>query len=92
MDHLSKMFAEVLSKLIEEGWYPPIYYAAIGANGSVICGQFDANDQYGLESTTTAEHIVGQGLNLPMNIMFSYEEGEAVRVSIENPDEPIVYH
>ena len=49
MDPLVKMISEALEKLLEDEWEPPFYFAAISANGSFLCGQYDANDQGGLE-------------------------------------------
>jgi hypothetical protein len=86
------MISEALEKLLEDEWEPPFYFAAISANGSFLCGQYDANDQGGLEAKTVAEHIEDDAFMLPINMMITDGQGEAVRLSIQNPGEPVVYH
>jgi hypothetical protein len=92
MDPITEMIVDALKKLQADGWDLPIYFAAIAANGSMICGRFDANDEGGVETTTIAEHFEDDGLRVPINMMLTNGEGEAVRLSIQNQGEPMVYH
>jgi len=92
MDPIVKMISEALKKILEDGGEPPFYFAAISANGSFLCGRYDANDQGGLDAKTVAEHFEDDVLMLPINMMITDDQGNAMRLSIQTPGEPVVYH
>ena len=92
MDPIQKMIVDALKKLGEDRWETPIFFVAVAANGSMVYGRYDATDEGRLEATMLAEHIEDEGLMVPINMMMSNAEGEAVRLSIQKSDGPIVYH
>ena len=92
MDPIQQMIVDALKKLGDEGWETPIFFVAVAANGSMVYGRYDATDEGGLEATMLAEHIEDEALLLPINLMMSNAEGEAVRLSIQKAEGPIVYH
>jgi hypothetical protein len=92
MDPLTNMITEALKRLLEDGWEPPFFFTSISANGSFLCGRYDDDGQGGLEATTVAEHFEDDAFILPINMMMTNDQGEAVRLSIQKPGEPIVYH
>jgi hypothetical protein len=92
MDPIQHMIVDALEKLGAAGWEAPIFFVAVAANGSMVYGRYDATDAGGLEATLLAEHIEDAALMLPINMMMSNTEGEAIRLSINKPDDPIVYH
>jgi hypothetical protein len=86
MNPITEMLVDALKRLQADGWDLPIYFTAIAANGSVLCGRYDANDEGGVEARMIAEHFEDNGFRMPINMMLSNVKGEAVRLSIQNPD------
>jgi hypothetical protein len=76
-----KEMAVVLQELLDRGFRPPIYFAAIAVNGSMIGGEYTADDgEEGLACNVLAQHVRGQIFNTPINTMFVDGHGAAARV------------
>ncbi len=69
-----------LRALVAAGWEPPFYWAAIGANGSIMGGEYQLGPDDMLIAEVTTRHIVGTGLAVPVNVMFTDTTGRATNV------------
>jgi hypothetical protein len=77
--------AEAIESMLADGFELPIYFAAIGRNGSMVCGQY-TQAEVGLKAEFLAERIQDEGLETPMHIMFVDSRGEVGKVSFTRPD------
>ncbi len=77
-------FAEAVRSLLTKGFEPPLYWAAIGANGSIVAGEYQAGPDGTLLAEVTAEHIVGGTLKTPINFMFTDPNGQAANMVMGN--------
>lgn len=73
----------VLGGLLEQGAEPPIYLAAVAANGSMMFAHYrDNGHPEHLETEVLAQHIDAPGFALPVNLMFTTTTGDAYRVVV----------
>jgi hypothetical protein len=92
MESLTELFVDAINTRLADGWHLPIFFSAIAANGSVLSGRYEENAEGRVETKIVAEHFENDVFILPINMMLTNVEGEAVRLSIQNPGEPVVYH
>jgi|SRR5262245_13986884 len=85
MDRLTAAVAEFLQRAIAEDFQFPCYMAAVAVNGSVIVTRW-APDGTNFEPEFIAEHIEGDGLALPINVMLTDSTGHAAHMLIEKPE------
>jgi len=85
MDKLTAAIAEFLQRAIAEDFQFPCYMAAIAINGSVIVTRW-APDGTNFEPEFIAEHIEGDGLALPINVMLTDSTGQAAQMLIEKAE------
>ena len=88
-----EVIAEILKKLQDEGFVLPYSFVTIGVNGALIAGVFsEAASGDGLDCTFTAEHLPDErGFLMPVNMMFVDARGEAARVVLKGPEQPLVF-
>jgi len=81
----AQSLARILDALLERGYQPPIHFAAMGVNGSLIAALFHraANENH-FSTTCTAQYFVDESFALPINMLFVDSRGEAVRVLVES--------
>lgn len=84
--------AEVLEKLLAAGFQPPLHFAAIAKNGSVLAGRYDAVADGSLDATMLAQALVEDMFLVPVNMMFVDHRGEVARVVLSADREPLVFH
>lgn len=84
MKGLTEYFAEALGAMLQNGFELPIHVAVVAVNGSMMFATYSDSGGDTLDCDVTANHIVGPGLTLPINVMFVDSRGEAARVIIEN--------
>ncbi len=80
---------EALQQLLESGFELPIYIVVVGANGSLVLGQYpqssvSADEELDIEILSSRERP--EGYVLPINIIFVDSQGEAARLFIQTPD------
>lgn len=91
---VAKRVSEAFSELLEQRkWKCPFYAMAIGANGSMIGCRYDlVEGGEGISSEVLAEWChQSHAFTLPINIIFTNSEGEAVRVLIRGPGESLEF-
>jgi hypothetical protein len=81
-DPLTRAMGEMLGDCLDHGFVPPLYVSCVAVNGSVYVARFTEEGSRGLEAEPWAEHFVGEGLMLPINVMISDTRGEAARMVI----------
>jgi hypothetical protein len=70
--------AASVQQLLDRGFEIPIYFAALGTNGSVFAGTFlPSPDGHGLDCQITIQPDSDEGLTAPVNIMYVDRKGEA---------------
>lgn len=77
---LHTLFVETLNGALERGLVFPLYMAAVARNGSTIVARFPAAGQ---EAEFLAEHIEGQGLDLPIKMMVTDTSAQALLVVMD---------
>jgi hypothetical protein len=83
-NELTLQMGEVLETLIDRGFVPPIYVAALSHNGSALCFVYDASPSgAGLEASVLCHHFAGRMMAMPINVMFVDKRGEATRVVLK---------
>jgi hypothetical protein len=81
--NLKQHITAIFQKLLEQGFHLPIHVAVLAVNGSVFAGAFTGN-----AFEPSAQHSVGGGFTLPINIMLvDSETGDAARVVLRNFDQ-----
>ncbi len=85
MDKLTAAIAEFLQRAIAEDFQFPFYMAAVAVNGSVIVTKW-APVGINFEPQFIAEHLEGDDLALPINVMLTDSTGQAARMLIEKPE------
>ena len=90
MNLKNRDFARILEKLVESDFKPPFRFCWVGLNGSVIAGTYRP-DPSGFAVETTVRHVVGTGLELPVNALLVDADGVAahVRIGISGEVEPV---
>ena len=84
MTDLSKAIGEALGRCLEQGMALPFVATCVSANGSVMAVRYDAAaDKHGFSPTPLASHTEVRGYALPVNIMITDRDGEALRLTIE---------
>jgi hypothetical protein len=58
---------DLLENCLDNGFEPPLYLIAIGANGSIIVARYTIEDD-GLKLAVLTEHVERDGFHVPMNI------------------------
>ena len=90
-DEAMKHFAEILRICRERGMKLPFIICAASSNGTVFCMRFNGP---GGEPDVLAQHDEPGGFKSPINWMVLDQNGEAVRVTIdeERARETVVFH
>lgn len=90
---MSLDFAEVLGEFLSElithhNYQPPIFLAAIGANGCLFYTRYISRDDGGFNCEILAQHNEGPGLQCPINLLFlETGTGRLARVTVENENQ-----
>ena len=88
-DEFTPQLAQLFRDVLDQGFLPPLYMAAVSANGSAIVYQCDAlKTAPGLEATPLCEHITESVLAYPINVMIVDQTGRAVHVAIDREPAP----
>ena len=88
-----EVIAEILEKLQGEGFVLPYSFVAIGVNGALMAGVFaKAASGDDLDCTFSARHLPDErGVLMPVNMMFVDARGEAARVVLTGPEQPLAF-
>lgn len=87
---LQKSFSEILTTLIERGFVPPMYMAALANNGeAMVCEIVPEGGHLG--TRMLCQHSPLGFMALPINIMYVDQRGEAARVMIGEAGAPPRY-
>lgn len=92
MDLLSEKLSEILETLINKGFTPPLYCAAISTNGSIMTFQYEFAQDGTLDMKLISSHSPEGQFTIPVNIMFVDKKGDAARVIIEKSGEYQILH
>ncbi len=81
IEDLIEQIAPAIEKLItEQGFEVPLYLASIAANGSIVALHYRWTDptqpEEGLDADLVADHTVGPGFQVPINMIFVDATGE----------------
>jgi hypothetical protein len=91
MERLTQWFAEALEHLLALGFKPPIRLAAVAVNGSVIVVSYDCSTGGRMDCQFLAEYSQAEGFQLPINMMYVDQRGEAARFLIaKSEDRPML--
>jgi hypothetical protein len=83
-DPLAEEMAQLLRDVLDQGFLPPLAVATVAANGSVIVFRYEAPDNApGLTATVLCEHLTGDVMALPINLMIVDQTGRAAHVVID---------
>lgn len=82
----SEYGAEILRTLLDKGFQLPIYWVAVGINGSILAAQYEASGDKDLTCNFLIEHCPSGTVQFPINMMFVDSQGQAARVLIKGPD------
>ncbi len=83
MDDLASATGEILDACMNRGMELPFVMVAVAANSSIYAHRYEEDETGdGLDVVPLAEHIVGPGFQLPINMMLVDATGEAVRIVI----------
>jgi hypothetical protein len=74
-----ELFAGLFEAELRRGRRPPLHFAAIGVNGAMVFGRFDPESGVAI----LADHSPAEGFQVPVNLIFVDNEGEADRVRLE---------
>ncbi len=88
-----QLFDTLVDMLLEHGFEPPFYFAAIAINGSMILGSYkpiEGSDD--LDCEFIAWHCPDGSFTAPLNIMFVDRNGEAARAVLHPSGEPEIIH
>jgi hypothetical protein len=77
---LSRDFGEMLAHLMEAGFKPPLHWAAIARNGSMMAGRYEVTERGDLDCEIVFSDEADMAV--PVNLMFVDCRGEAARVVI----------
>lgn len=87
MDFIAQRMKEVLWDLAEAGFKFPIQFVTVGLNGAVLCGAYNLNEEGLAIPTFTAQHLPGERMTLPINIMFIDAKGQAAHFSVTRAEQ-----
>ena len=79
---LTESFADMYTKLLSNGFEPPICVAVISLNGCTLTMRLDA-DGSGFSLTFLSEYMVEPEMQPPFNLMCVDSRGEVARVVFE---------
>ena len=83
-----QQLAAILTACMERGFAPPLYVCAVSVNGAVIAVRYtpapEEDDR--VECTVLAEHLADPGFLLPINLLITDAQGNAVRAVLPHPD------
>jgi hypothetical protein len=65
---LTQFCGNLLEQLLEQGFQVPIYFVAVGANGSVMAVHYVAEGEH-LGARCVAEYVPQSGLTFPIHMM-----------------------
>ena len=85
---LNECFTRVLRAVLEADFVLPYYCTWISVNGSVMVFRIEAGPE-GVTPVLLVEHPPDGFFRLPVNVMITDARGEAARVLIRQPDDPI---
>jgi hypothetical protein len=68
--------ADLLENCLDNGFEPPLYLIAIGANGSIIVARYTMEND-GLKAIVLTEHVESDGFHEPMNFVIVDTRGQA---------------
>lgn len=91
MNRLFSDYSDSLATLLNRGFIPPFYGAAISMNGSLIFFKCEIKPAGNLDSSVIISHFEDDKAELPMNIMFVDSRGEAARVVIDKSGEQYIH-
>ena len=92
MDFLKEKLNEILETLMNEGFTPPLYGAAISTNGSIMTFQYEFAQDGSLDMKLISNHCPDGQFSIPVNMMFVDKRGDAARVVIEKSGEYQIVH
>ena len=72
----------VLTRLLQEGFVPPLCVTCIGRNGSMMCGRYDEIEATGLDFIFEASHIEGEMFIMPIHMLTVDQRGEVRHVRV----------
>jgi hypothetical protein len=75
---------KILQKLIASGFEVPIILTGIGANGSIVVGEYVSDGSSGVQFNPLAERQMDGGLAEPVNVLIVDARGRATHVVIED--------
>jgi hypothetical protein len=88
IDGLTEVIAKAITHLLEQGvMEPPLYCAAVAANGSMFCWHWLPQNGPGVAGRVVAKHIEGGGMAAPINVYVSDGHGGSELMIIEYPAE-----
>jgi len=86
MDNLADALGQFVQGAISAGFQFPFYMSAVAVNGSVIVSRWTQSNNGEIEMHFIAEHIEGEMMALPINVMLIDSTGQAARMLIEGPE------
>ena len=88
MERVTQFVNVALTRLISEGWEPPILMAMISANSGLLFGRYAVADDTGLAFETLAENFGPAGVFVPpINIiLINPQTGDAARALLAEGD------
>ena len=88
LERVTQFVNVALTRLISEGWEPPILMAMISANSGLLFGRYAVADDTGLAFETLAENFGPAGVFVaPINIiLINPQTGDAARALLAEGD------
>ena len=88
MERVTQFVNVALTRLISEGWEPPILMAMISANSGLLFGRYAVADDIGLAFEKLAENFGPEGVFVPpINIiLINPQTGDAARALLAEGD------
>ena len=78
----------LLAPLCAEGFEPPLHWAFMDANGSMLYGQYERRDGRELAFTIVTVRLAAADFTLPVHVMCVDQAGGAVHAALERNAEP----
>jgi len=83
-----EQLADIINACLERGFVLPLHLCAVSVNGAVIVVRYRASeeDEESIDGEVVVQHSPDAGVQLPINMMMTDADGDAVRVLLVDPD------